>query len=527
MSVQKELPQFRKDKLGRVSFYVDGAPFIALSGELHNSSASSLRYMDEKVWPALRPLHMNSVILPITWESIEPEENSFDFSLPDGLIAAARREGQRLILLWFGLWKNGMSTYVPGWVKSASSGKDARFFRVRDGFGKPLDCISPFCAEAVGADAKAFRALMQHISEIDADRTVIAVQVENEIGVLGAGRDYSDAASAAYLQPIPDSVARWYEVSGSWEEAFGADGAEMLMAWQYAQAVEQIASQGKSVYLLPMYVNAWLQQHPDRAGVYPSGGPIAKVKELWKLAAPSISCYAPDIYVNNFGKVCDEYATSGNPLFIPEVRATKDSASFLMYAVGKHGALCFAPFGIEDLFGKRSDEIGGSLLSALNIGADAFDPSGAGNRLAAAYDLIGNMKELIFEAHRKKQIHAFLEYHDAGTTIHLTHYDAQISYTGASESFFGGAGKGADKAVSGGFIIETDENSFILCGSGYSVRFLPRPGEAKAVGVLKKEEGRYQEGVWIPGRTLNGDEGYFISLSDFPQVQKVRLFEYE
>ncbi len=527
MSIQKELPEIRKDKLGRASFYVDGSPFIALAGELHNSSASSLRYMDETVWPALRPLHMNSVILPVAWESIEPEEGVFDFSLPDGLIAAARREGLRLILLWFGLWKNGMSTYVPGWVKWASSGKDARFFRVRDGFGKPLDCISPFCAEAVGADAKAFRALMAHIAEIDGDRTVIAVQVENEIGVLSAGRDYSEIAEKNYAQQIPSQIAAWYEVSGTWEEAFGIDGAEMMMAWQYAQAVEQIASQGKSVYPLPMYVNAWLQQHPDRAGAYPSGGPIAKVKELWKLAAPSISCYAPDIYVNDFRKVCDEYATGGNPLFIPEVRATKDSASFLMYAVGRHGALCFAPFGIEDLFGKRSDEIGGNLLSALNIGADAFDSTGAGARLAAAYELIGNMQELILESHRKKQIHAFLEYHDAGITLHLSKYDAQISYTGASESFFGGAGKTAGSAVSGGFIIETEENSFILAGSGYSVRFLPRPGEAKVVGVLKKEEGKYQEGVWIPGRVLNGDEGYFIALSDFPQVQKVQLFDYE
>lgn len=251
MSIQKELPEIRKDKLGRAAFYVDGAPFIALAGELHNSSASSLRYMDETVWPALRPLHMNSVILPVAWESIEPEEGVFDFSLPDGLIAAARREGLRLILLWFGLWKNGMSTYVPGWVKRASSGKDARFFRVRDGFGKPLDCISPFCAEAVGADAKAFRALMAHIAEIDGDRTVIAVQVENEIGVLSAGRDYSEIAEKNYAQQIPSQIAAWYEVSGTWEEAFGIDGAEMMMAWQYAQAVEQIASQGKSVYPLP------------------------------------------------------------------------------------------------------------------------------------------------------------------------------------------------------------------------------------------------------------------------------------
>ena len=46
------------------------------------------------------------------------------------------------------------------------------------------------------------------------------------------------------------------------------------------------------------------------------------------------------------------------------------------------------------------------------------------------------------------------------------------------------------------------------------------------VGVLNKEEGCYRDGKWVPGRTLNGDEGYFIGLSDFPQVMQISLFRY-
>lgn len=515
----------QKDENGRTYLYVDGAPFVALAGELHNSSSSSLTYMDQKVWPALRPLHMNTVILPVAWETIQPEEGKFDFTLVDGLLASARREGMRLILLWFGLWKNGISTYVPAWVKKASSGADARFFRVRDQFGKPLDCISPFCQEAVRADAAAFEQLMRHLAQADPQHTVIAVQVENEIGVLGADRDFCKAAETAFHSPVPEQVAQQYG-KGSWEEVFGRDGGEMMMAWQYATAVEQIASAGKAIYPLPMYVNAWLEQHPDRAGSYPCGGPIAKVMQLWKLAAPSIDCYAPDIYLDNFRGVCDEYAVSGNPLFIPEVRATKDSASFLMYAVGKHRALCFAPFGIEDLFGSRTDQLDSGVLAALNIGAAAFNSDGAGERLAAAYQMIGDMREIIDQAHREGRIHAFLEFHDAGTTIPLEHYDAQISYAGASASFFRPAQQNADRAVAGGFLIELPEDRFILCGSGYSVRFLPKPGETAVVGVLNKEEGCYRDGKWVPGRVLNGDEGYRIMLSDFPQVMQISLFRY-
>lgn len=525
MGIFKEIPRIEKDQNGHSVFYVDGAPFTALGGEIHNSSSSSLAYMEERVWPALKPLHMNTVILPIAWETVEPEEGKFDFTLVDGLLSSARNHGMRLILLWFGLWKNGISTYVPGWVKKASSGLNARFFRVRDSFGKPLDCISPFCNEAVEADAAAFGRLMQYLAQADEERTVIAVQVENEIGVLNSDRDFCPVAEKAFHEQVPPVVAKKYGV-GDWTSVFGREAAEMMMAWQYAVSVEKIASCGKKEYPLPMYVNAWLEQHPDRAGSYPCGGPIAKVMELWRLAAPSVECYAPDIYVNDFRSVCDEYAAAGNPLFIPEVRATKDSASFLMYAVGKHQALCFAPFGIEDLFANRKDNIGNDLLATLNIGADAFNSDGAGERLAAAYNMIGNMQEIIAQAHQSGRIHAFLEFNDAGITIPCSKYDVQISYTGSSASFFSRGSQKHGDAVAAGFVIELSEDEFILCGNGYRARFLPKPGVPEIVGVLKKEEGHYQNNAWVPGRTLNGDEGYFIALSDFPQVQRVSLFSY-
>ena len=102
------------------TLYVDGKPFHARAGEIHNSSASSLEYMEQKVWPALRAMHLNCIVAPIYWECVEPEEGVYDFTLVDGLIAQARREGVKLVFLWFGLWKNAASTYVPGWGESGS-----------------------------------------------------------------------------------------------------------------------------------------------------------------------------------------------------------------------------------------------------------------------------------------------------------------------------------------------------------------------------------------------------------------------
>lgn len=80
---------------------VDEKPFIVLGGEVHNSSSSSLAYM-EPIWPRLVYLNLNTVLLPISWELIEPEEGKFDFTLVNGLIEGARRHNLKVIFLWFG-----------------------------------------------------------------------------------------------------------------------------------------------------------------------------------------------------------------------------------------------------------------------------------------------------------------------------------------------------------------------------------------------------------------------------------------
>src|SRR5262245_63786313 len=91
---------------------VDGKPFLILGGELGNSSASNLEYMKPH-WPRLQAMHLNTVLSPVYWELIEPEKGRFDWSPVDGLLRDARASNLKLVLLWFGAWKNSMSTYVP------------------------------------------------------------------------------------------------------------------------------------------------------------------------------------------------------------------------------------------------------------------------------------------------------------------------------------------------------------------------------------------------------------------------------
>ena len=102
-------------------------------------------------------------------------------ALVDSLLSNARSKQLKLVLLWFGTWKNSMSCYVPGWMK-----KDpARFQRTLDKNGKSQEIISCFSKPALEADKKAFTALMKYLrSTEDKHHTVLMVQVENEIGML-------------------------------------------------------------------------------------------------------------------------------------------------------------------------------------------------------------------------------------------------------------------------------------------------------------------------------------------------------
>jgi beta-galactosidase GanA len=160
---------------------VHGQPFLILGGELGNSSAGTARQADAVI-PVAARMHVNTLLVPVAREQIEPEEGEFDFSILDHWIDVARENKLHLVPLWFGSWKNAFSNYAPAWVKSDSH----RFPRAQAGDGKPLEILSSLSPENRRSDSRAYARLMQHIREKDShQQTVLMVQVENEVGYLG------------------------------------------------------------------------------------------------------------------------------------------------------------------------------------------------------------------------------------------------------------------------------------------------------------------------------------------------------
>jgi beta-galactosidase GanA len=111
-----ELPHLSIEN-GSGRLIVNGQPFLILGGELGNSSAGTAAQADSII-PTLAAMHVNTILMPVAWEQIEPKEGSYDFSILDHWIETARRSNLHLVLLWFGSWKNAFSNYAPAWVKS-------------------------------------------------------------------------------------------------------------------------------------------------------------------------------------------------------------------------------------------------------------------------------------------------------------------------------------------------------------------------------------------------------------------------
>lgn len=344
-SAAAEPPHIRMEN-GTGQLIVNGQPFLILGGELGNSSSGTAEQADAII-PKLRSMHVNTILMPVTWEQIEPKEGSFDFDILDHWVERAREHQVHLVLLWFGSWKNAVSSYAPSWVKSDAK----RFPRAESADGRPLEILSTLSLEIRRCDSRAFATLMHHVREKDsAEQTVLMVQVENEVGYLGEGRDRSPLASRLFGEPVPDGLIRalvarrlelppelathFNEHGRTWSEVFGDAANEVFMAWNYASFIEAVAHAGKSEYPLPMYVNAQLPAPGERAGEYPSGGPHPYYLEVWRAAAPSIDFYSPDIYWPNFEYWVARYQVARNPIFIPEAQI--EGAPYnALYAYGR------------------------------------------------------------------------------------------------------------------------------------------------------------------------------------------------
>lgn len=511
---------------------VDNKPFFVRGGELGNSTASNLDNLNQ-YWPKFKKLNMNTVLAPVYWDLIEPKEGQFDFTLVRGLIKQAEENDFKLVLLWFGSWKNSMSSYCPEWIKLDYE----RFPRARDRNGRAYEILSPFAENNFRADAKAFSQLMKYIKRHDSKQTVIMVQPENEIGMVESAREFSDLANRAYGKPVPQALVSYlkenkdtltpevlqtwraggFKTTGSWKQIFGnsAQAQEIFMAWYFAYYTEQVAKAGKAEYPLPMFVNAALIRPGYQPGQYVSAGPLPHLIDIWRAAAPSIDFIAPDIYFPNFVEWTERYTRSNNPLFIPEALRNVNASINVLYALGEHNTLGFSPFGIESIHGL------------------------AERSLSASYGLIQQLEPILFAESGAPKRRGFVKLSDqqkAPQQVRLSGYQINVQFERAAPPDLAdgvinesGDVSNGDLYPAGGLVIQLSQDEFLFAGTGITITFdSTRPQEQ--VGILSAESGRYERGKWKNRIWNNGDQthqGRHVRLvpGEF-DIQRVKLYRY-
>jgi hypothetical protein len=490
---------------------VDGQPWLILGGETANTASSSLAYM-KPVWPRLARLNLNTVLVAVAWDWVEPVEGRFDFTLVDGLLEGARANNLRVVFLWFGSWKNGLSSFAPAWVKADS----ARFPRARLRSGQPVEVLTPLSDANRDADARAYTAFLRHLREVDGTRhTTLMIQMQNEVGLLGDSRDRSALANEAFAKPVPAALLDYLQknpatlrpeiagvwqaagarTAGTWTEVFGATPAadEIFMAWHYARYMDRLTELGKAEYPLPVFTNTWIVQPEDKGpGDYPSGGPEPLTLEVWRAGAPHIDLNCPDIYLPNFTEWVARFHRNGHALFVPESRGDAGGVANAFYAIGQHASLGYSPFGIDNT-GRRV---------VLRPDAGQAGPTDLENLpLAKGYALLQQLTPLIL-AHQAKGTLAAVSL-DAKTQtqdVVLGNYTLNLDLRRNRRN------PAQIPARGYAMIFSLGPDEYLVAGCDVQVIFSPRDAQTEIAGLASVEAGTFVAGRWTPGRKLSGDD---------------------
>ena len=297
---QAPLPRI-ETRNGRHALIVDGRPFLMLGAQVNNSS--NYPAMLPEVWPTIHAIHANTVEVPIAWEQIEPTEGHFDFSFLDTLLRQARENDVRLVLLWFGTWKNTGASYTPEWVKSDTT----RFPRMRTRDGRhPLCPVRRTAERRLEADRNAFvRADAAHSRRRSAPHGDHGAgrergrQLSQPARFLGRGAAPVRRPGAGRARPHPPRRHLEPGVRASAPTRHSTPGTSPAISRRSpppggrCSTCRCIATHRSS--------DPFTENGAENTA---SGGPNWNMIDVWKAAAPHIDLVAPDIYNRDPGRLC-------------------------------------------------------------------------------------------------------------------------------------------------------------------------------------------------------------------------------
>jgi len=232
---------------GRRVLFVEGRPHAILAAEIpwwdivEGRGRVTLHAYDY-LYPAARNMGLNALKVPVKWSLVEPQPGKFDFSYVDHVKRTAEKNGLKLVLCWFGHHASSDGTIYYNLAGDVFAPmdiiqNDKTYPRAIDADGKAHHNAASYEHDAiVRREVAAFRAFMQHIKRVDAEtRTILMIQVENEIAVFGWDRDnrkfwrdYSPVANRTFAEQGFRDDLRYsaWRLSTNWIKPLTAAGRE-------------------------------------------------------------------------------------------------------------------------------------------------------------------------------------------------------------------------------------------------------------------------------------------------------------
>ncbi len=342
------LPHFEEAN-GRQLLFVEGRPFTVLTVEIPwwdvTSRETYAAY--DYLYGAAKSMGLNALKVPIKWSLVEPERGVYDFSYVDHVKATAEKYGLKLVLNWFGHYASNDGTiygnltgqlYAPSYVVE----DDKTYPRAVDADGVAHHNAASYEDDAiVHREIAAFRAFMEHIRKIDADtRTILMIQVENEIAVFGSDRqnrklwrDHSPAANALFSEKgfTDDLKYSAWRLSSNW--------------------IARLTEAGAQVYPLPFFHNYVGGKVADwMVGGAPGEDVATYLENCPRIAFIGVNLYVPpDASVDELRGALVRYRVGRNLPAITETNSGPDpvAARLAYLAAGEFGAPIVAPWALS------------------------------------------------------------------------------------------------------------------------------------------------------------------------------------
>ncbi len=525
-------------------FKVDDKPFFSIGGQVNNSSTYNrediLRSFD-----IARKIGLNTIAVPIYWNQIEKEKDVYDTSIIDLLIEQCEKHNLKLCLIWFGIYKNGASSYVPNYLKENAD----IYWPIHTIRGLITSTLSPICEATKKREQDAYEMVILKLKEVDKKGATIGLQIENEPGSLGAARDYSPRGEASFSENVPADLLdlinslddcplrKFYLDNGSksrasWADTFGFYAAEIYMSYYCSKYINDIAAIAKKHLKLPTYLNCWTSINGSRVPgfSYPSGGPTMNAIEIYKRFAPNIDTLSPDVYAlgaTEFFNQVTPYARKDNILFIPETFPFVDQYPYIFQSIKEHALSGVHSFGI-DVSLHESGELNEravkyqKVVTILNNAKSLLEEKIGSLDFISIYQIFGEMYE---------------HYELGGYILKVVFFNknnpvfAHVDARHRSEALF--------TDVPLGFVFKGDDDTFYVVGQGFTVNFTKKVSLEQVTDsllydtshskncfrpFLEIQEGTYADGKFIPERSRNGDEiDYGVWVTSDVKAVRVRF----